>query len=153
MTLRDRLATKAKRRAVVVVEVAPATDDQVARAASLRSKLVKAVAGNSGDEDDLQTLLEAVEGENQAQVGFTALDPGDFEKLLATCPAADGGIDKDKALPVLAALCADDEDLQDDQWWADQLTAGSWSYGERAQLWATLLALNTNAPGAYVPKG
>jgi hypothetical protein len=153
MSLRDRIAAKQRRRAVVPVQVAAATDDQATRATSLRAELVRAVASSNHDDTvRLTDELAAVEGENSVEVGFTALHPSEFEKVLNAFPAPDGGMDQDKALPVLAALCADDEDLQDDAWWAEQLASGAWSYGERAAIWGALLSINTNAPGAYVPK-
>ena len=66
--------------------------------------------------------------------------------------APEGGIDWDKGLPVLAALCVEDEDLQDDGWWATQIGSGAWSYGELSELKSVLLAINSTTPGAYVPK-
>ena len=52
---------------------------------------------------------------------------------------------------VLAALCADDESLQDDEAWTALLDG--WSHGERLTLWIALHNLNELAPAPFVPKG
>lgn len=158
MSTRERLAAKRRRRVVVSVEVAPMGDDQAARVVAARTALLTLIVGKGEGEqtqDEARAALEAAESENKAAVAFTALDPADFEKVIAAFPSpdgADGGMDQARALPVLAALCADDEELQDDEWWAEQLTSGAWGYGERLDLWQQLLALNTARPAVHVPK-
>lgn len=133
------------------------TPDQVERVVAAQTDLLAAIT--SGKVDDLEPLrgaVEAAQNENRAQVAFTACDGDEFEKVVAVYPAedgADGGMDWRAALPVVAALCAEDEELQDDEWWAEQLASPSWTHGERLGLWQELLALNTARPAVHVPKG
>jgi len=156
-SLRDKLAAKARRRAVVPVEVGQLTDADERRVVALQAQLLLAL--RDGDEDQAQSLqgdIDALKDSVVVAVHFTALDPTDFEKVTAAYPSEDGadnGLDWHAALPVLAALCADDEDLQDDEWWADQLAAGTWNQGEQLALWQALLHINTTAPSPYIPKG
>jgi len=156
-SLRDKLAAKARRRAVVPVEVGQLTDEDERRVVALQAQLLLAL--RDGDEAQAQALQDDIDATREsvvAQVGFTALDPKDFEKVTAAYPSEDGednGLDWHKALPVLAALCADEEDLQDDEWWSEQLEAGTWNQGEQLALWQALLHINTAAPSPYIPKG
>jgi hypothetical protein len=155
VSLLQQLAAKTRRHVVVPVEVSPATDDQLTRANAVRTELVAAaVKGEETTVVRLQADLEAVEAENQAQVSFTAMSSEDFEKVAAVYPSPEGrdaGMDWRLALPVVAAICADDPDLQDSDVW-DKLLE-SWSHGERLALWGALLRLNVNTPEPYIPKG
>lgn len=155
MNLRDRLASKQRRRVVVSVEIAPMGEDQATRVAAAQTELLAALT-KGGDTDSLREAVEVAQGENRADVGFTACADDVFEKVAAAFPAqdgGDGGFDWHTALPVVAALCADDEDLQDDAWWAEQFESGTWGHGEKLALWQELLALNTARPAVHVPKG
>lgn len=155
MSLRDRLAAKQRRRVVVSVEVAPMGDDQSARVVAAQTAYLAALTKGE-DGDALRDAVEAAQGENRVDVGFTACEDDVFEKVAARYPAqdgADGGFDWHAALPVVAALCADDVDLQDDEWWAEQFESGTWGHGEKLALWQELLALNTARPAAHIPKG
>lgn len=146
-TLRERLAQKARRRTVQPVQIAPATPEEVELVATLA---VAAVAGNDVD----AAPLEAMRAERYVEVGFTALDDEVWEKVAATHPSPegeDGGLDWRKALPVVAALCCEDESMQDDDAWVEVLA--SWSHGEKVGLWGALLAINSQAPAAHLPKG
>jgi len=156
MSLRDRLDAKRRRRVALSVEVAPVGTDQAARVATAQAELLAALTSGRGDVGDLREAFDAAQGENRVEVGFTACTPDEFEKVAAAYPAdegGDGGMDWQVALPVVAALCVDDEELQDDQWWAEQLACGTWGYGERLGLWRELLMLNTAQPAAHIPKG
>lgn len=156
MSIRERLAGKQRRRLVVPVEVAPVGEDQAARITSAQASLLAAFTKGESDPVAAREAVEAAQAENRADVAFTALEPAEFEKVVAAFPSpdgSDGGMDREKALPVLAALCADDEELQDDEWWSEQFASGSWGYGEQLGLWHDLLALNTVRPASHVPKG
>ncbi len=65
----------------------------------------------------------------------------------------DGQLVPATSLPVLAAACAVDPDLQDEAWWAEQLNGDSWSLGERDGLYRELLDLNLSRPRPGTPKG
>lgn len=155
MNLRDRLASKQRRRVVVSVELTPMGEDQAARVTAAQTELLAALTKGE-DSQALRDAVEAAQGENRVDVGFTACADDVFEKVAAAYPAQDGkdgGFDWHAALPVVAALCADDEDLQDDEWWAEQFESGTWGHGEKLGLWQELLMLNTARPAAHVPKG
>jgi hypothetical protein len=155
VSLRDRLAAKQRRRVVVSVEIAPMGDDQATRVTAAQAELLAALTSGGDNVEALREVADAAQAENRAEVGFTACGDDIFEKVAARYPApdgTDGGFDWHTALPVVAALCADDEDLQDDEWWAEQFASGTWGHGEKLGLWQELLALNTVRPAAHVPK-
>lgn len=144
-TLRERLAAKHRRRIVVPVVVAQPTEEAV-QAATL-ALLDTGEDGRSQVVDDLRAT-------SVVDVGFVAVDGRSFEAVASAHPSsdgADGGMDWGAALPVLAALCAEDESLRDDDAWRGLLE--SWSHGERLTLWGALLRLNTAAEAPHLPKG
>ena len=102
-------------------------------------------------------ILRKIERLREARyvtVGFTAMDSDTWEKVVSTHPAPeghDGGMDWKKALPTVAALCCEDESMQDDEAWTELLTG--WSHGEQVSLWGALLNINTDHPAPHVPKG
>ena len=154
-TLRERLTAKQRRRVVVPVVVAPADGDRDERLRTAQAEMLAAASeGDPGVLVSAQRLIDDIESEGVVEVGFTAVDFDTWEKVSAAHPSkdgSDGGMDWTSALPVVAALCADDESLQDDEAWAD-LMAG-WSHGERLTLWLALHNLNELAPAPYLPKG
>lgn len=139
------------------IELGQPSDDQATRVAATQAELLRALTrGDSARAEELQADVERMQESTLARVSFTALDPNDFENVVAAYPSeegADGGMDWKAALPVLAALCADDEDLQDDEWWSEQLAGGSWSHGERLSLWQALYHINSTTPNPYLVKG
>lgn len=157
MGLRERLAAKSPRRAVVPVDLGPVSDDQAADVAGMQAEMLRAVkAGDTDAVADLQTRIEQAQSQHIAEVGFTAVPPDVWEQVVAKFPSPEGvdsGMDWKSALPFVAAVCADDEELQDDEWWTQQLESGNWTAGERLTLWQALLHINTSTPNAYVPKG
>ena len=154
MGLRERLDAKSRRRVVVPVLVGEPTQDDVRRVAEAQAAYLEALA--EGDTPPASAVDEAM-ASFRVDVEFQALPPNEFEAIAAGYPAAegdDGGMDWKSALPVLAAMCAVDEDLRDEAWWAKALSdEGSWSHGERHTLWRALLHINANAPDPRVPKG
>lgn len=149
-SLKERLAAKKKRRVVLPVTVAEATDEEAARLTLAQAQLLKAISEGK-DTADLEAEVEAAKEANQVDVAFTATDPDTFEKVIANYQGEDG-IDRERALPVVAALCADDPELQDDEWWTAELSSGKWNHGERLALWRALLHINSSSPNPYVPK-
>lgn len=145
-TLRERLAQKKRRRTVQPVQLDPPTAEETELVAALS---LAAVKGKPID----TTRLEELRAERHVEVSFSALDSEVWEKVAATHPSPSGedaGLDWLKALPVVAALCCDDESMQDDEAWAETLE--DWSHGEKVHLWGALLAINAEAPAAHVPK-
>jgi hypothetical protein len=146
-TLRERLAQKRRRRVVQPVQIAPPSEREEQVVADLSLAVVE------GREVDTAEL-EQLRADRYVEVAFSALDPDVWEKVAATHPSptgADGGLDWHKALPVVAALCCEDESMQDDDAWRD--TLATWSHGELLGLWGALLSINADHPGAHVPKG
>lgn len=159
MSLRERLQAKARRRVTVNVQVTDPADD-ARRAAEARVMLLAAQA-NPDRVDELPALERAVEEADDAvaahmvAVEFEQLTDADFEAVVAA-HTTDDGVDQDAVLPVLAAACAVDEDLQDEEWWAEQLdpTSGVWSPGERDHLYYKIYSeLHYAIPSGVVPKG
>ena len=156
-TLRERLAAKKRRSIVVPIQLEHADE----REQELLVQWAEAVAREAKGEVELadspaDALLEQI---NEARDGrhvdvrFTAMDGEVWEKVVAEHPSPEGedaGMDWLAALPVVAAVCCDDESMQDDDPWAELLAV--MSHGERLTLWNALLHLNTDAPAAHVPK-
>ena len=148
-TLKDRLLAKRPARVVVPVVVGDLSDDDQARLVEAQTAAVE--AASKGDEGSVRAALTEAAGiiaTVHVEIEFEALPRRDFEQVVAAYPSADaddGGIDSSVGLPILAALCAVDSSLQDDDYWRTVLA--SWSSGEQLALWAALLRLNT----AHVP--
>lgn len=149
-TLRDRLLGKTRRRVVQPVQVAPQSEEE----ATLAAEWLAAIAGGSDTADALRERLEAMQAERVIDVPFSAIDSDVWEKIAARHPALEGedsGMDWRAALPEVAALCCDDESLQDDDAWRQVLA--TWAHGELVGLWGALLAINVDHPSAHLPKG
>ncbi len=158
MTLADRLRAKAARRVVVPVLLDSTADDE-RRVADARTLHLAALARKAPAEeiDTLAADLAAAEDAARAHtldVEFQALAPADFERLVGASTDKAGDVDRDAALPALAAACAVDESLRDEALWAELIGSGTWSKGERDALYAALMfTLNYSAPPARAGKG
>ncbi|MHB1063529.1 MAG: hypothetical protein ACYC1Z_03385 [Georgenia sp.] len=162
MGLREKLAAKQRRRASYPVQVSDPAEAN-ARVAAARLALSAAlISGADVDEADREARRAEVTAAQQAaeacfvDVAFTALAPEDFEALMAAHTLPDGSVDRARFLPALAAACAVEEDLQDEEWWAGQLdrATGAWSPGEWDALYQLLFVeLNYSVPSAAVSKG
>ena len=155
-TLRERLATKKRRAVTVPIQLEPAGEDEQ----GLIAKWAEAASREAGGETPAESagsIAEAIAAAREArhaEVAFTAMDGSVWEKIVAEHPSPEGedaGMDWLAALPVVAAVCCDDESMQDDEPWTDLVA--EMSHGERLTLWNALLHLNTDAPQAHVPKG
>ncbi|MFB9378599.1 hypothetical protein ACFFKU_06850 [Kineococcus gynurae] len=158
MSARDRLAGKARRRTTVSVALQDATEAAAAVAEAERAVYLAQAAGEeTGEINRLGDVVEAAQAALDAchvTVEFQALAPAEWEGQQLDFVGKDGGIDQEKwqqNLPLLAAACAVDEDLQDEDFWREQLTGGTWSFGEVIALGRKLLSLNTSGPDARVP--
>ena len=97
---------------------------------------------------DLQAALER-QAACVVEIELQALPDDQWDVLFADLQEDESG-ELDLAsihAPLLAASCTDPE-LQDAEWWAEQLKQPHWSKGDRASISATLLQLNT-----YTPQG
>ena len=158
MSLRDRLAAKRRRTIVVPVQVEDDTTQRADVEAARRALLVATI--NPGTEPDVkQAAQDAVDAAEAAlaatreDVVFQALDPDDAERIMSEHTGEDGRVVESTILPVLAAACSAEPDLQDEAWWAEQLGGGSWALGERDGLYRELLDLNLSRPRPGTPKG
>ncbi|EYR64676.1 hypothetical protein N866_07190 [Actinotalea ferrariae CF5-4] len=159
MTLRDQLAAKRRRHVTVTVQVSDHTDD-AQRAAAARVLLLAAQAdpariGELPDLERAEADAAAALAAHFVPVQFAQLADEDFEALVAAHTGNDG-IDQTTLLPALAAACAVDEDLRDEEWWAEQLDPRSpvWGPGERDQLYYRLYTeLHYLVPAEAVGKG
>lgn len=158
MSLKARLEAKARRRVTVRVQVTDPAQDvrraDEARAFLLHAQLVPERA------DQVPSLEAAVKEADKAvdahyvDVVFEQLHDVDFEAVVAA-HTTDDGVDQDAVLPVLAAACAVEEDLRDEEWWTEQLdpSKGSWNPGERDHLYYKLYTeLHYAVPSGAVPK-
>lgn len=153
-TLRERLSAKRARQVVQPVQIEECGEDE----AALVAEVLLAISNGASDDDltEKRKQIDALRAERYVEVPFTAMDDEVWEKVAARHPAPegeDGGMDWRAALPEVAALCCDDESLQDDDVWRDLLReGGGWSHGEKVVLWGALLGINTRAPAAHLPK-
>lgn len=156
--VRERLAAKKRRRIEFPVQL---SDPGPALERLERAQKAIALLNYAGVPDDderrasTQAELEeaiADRDEHFEYLQFQALGPDDFEALAATFRDDEGDLDTKALLAPLAAASAVDPDLQDEEYWAEQLSSKVWSTGEREQLSAGLLGINWSAPGAQVPK-
>lgn len=170
MSLRERLAAKARRRAVYRVQIddtAAAERTFQAHAAALALKLSTRpaleaeegfdVAAFDVDVARLQASVDAARADLDAcyvDVELQALPDDEWDAVLATSPRGDDGdIDLDDVRAALLAACAVDPELQDEQFWTERLADPAWTKGEKIALNNTLLALNLNAPAGSQGKG
>jgi hypothetical protein len=170
VSLRERLAAKARKRTIYRVQV----DDTAAaeralqvRVAALELKVAlrpKLEAEDGFDvaafDADLVVLRDQV-AEARAQheacyadVELQSLPPDEWDAVLATAPRdADGDVDLDDVRAVLLAASCVDEDLRDVEFWTERLADPAWTKGEKVALNNTLVQLNLNAPAGRQGKG
>lgn len=158
MSLRDTLASKSRRRETIPVQVSDPAED-LSRAAEARALAVAAVLRGAAAEEvaaleaDAATADDAVRS-HYADVEFQAMDPRDFEALLMAHTDGEADTNSQTLRPALAAACAVDEDLRDEEWWATQFDSGSWSKGELDDIYYRLFSvLNYSVPRRTYPKG
>lgn len=160
-SLKGRLSAKTRRTALVPIQVSDPGAAREAYEEAEQTYLVHRVAEASGaGEVAAKDVAAKKRARDKAKaelrkhfvdVEFAAGSPADVERILAAHTDKDGGWSLD-ALPELAALCVTDADLQDADWWTEQLDGGTWSTGERRDLWLQLLGLNIDLPSEGLPK-
>lgn len=165
-TLRERLQTKAPRRIVQPVQLTPPDAVETTLVLDITNALVAPIPDDETPEQATERIrlaeermarLEQLRADRYVEIPFVAMDSKLWEKIVALHPSpegADGGMNWRDALPEVAALCCDDDSMQDDDAWREVLDAGDgWSHGELLGLWGALLSINTDHPGTHLPKG
>lgn len=162
-SLRERLEGKKRRRithAVLVANPEPLQEEH----AAAQQALAAAALNPNADLDEINAL-RAREAEAAAAVAdcivrveFQALTPADFEKLVDahTVPDPKDGaaVDAGAFLPVLAAHCAVDNSLRDEEWWTELLADDAWTSAEKSVLYYRLFnELNHPIPSQVLGKG
>lgn len=163
MSLKERLAGKQRRQLAVPVLVSDPSDDQ----AELEAFVVAWKAALGRDDADAAAKLKA-QAETQAEkvrahwaeILLQALPTDVWREVNAawqTIEEKDEGPEVvtnwDEALaPLLAESCVDAE-LQDADWWVEQLKRPEWSEGDVNALKLALLRLNVEAADPQVPLG
>lgn len=149
-SLRERLEGKKRRRLTVPILVEDPEPLQ-AELDTLRRAHAAAALNSQVSPEELADLQAREQSAAQAvadcvvEVEFQALRPADFEHLIAehTLPDPEQGavVDSTALLPVLAAHCAVDSSLRDEQWWADLLAEdGTWTQAEKSNLYYSLFS-------------
>lgn len=156
-SLREQLAAKRTRHVIVPVQVSDPGPAR-SRVSELEKRLTIRQLGKRPEEEILEAETELAEARAElakhfVDVEFRAIPPADFEALQDAHTTDDGTPDPLTFPPVLAAACAVDEDLRDEEFWVEQLSSGAWAWGERHALFEALLNLNLEAPPSHVPKG
>lgn len=165
MSARDRLAGKTPAREPFSVQVADPTA-AIAAVEEARSTLMaaKAVALQNTADAPSQAVQEAQDAYDGAlaalrdcyeTVWFAPMQPKAFEALLDKHQTSKGELDRVQFRADLAAQCAEDPELQDVAWWAEQLQPddSTWSAGEIDALYALLWSLNYSVPRSGLGKG
>jgi hypothetical protein len=107
---------------------------------------------------DRVTAASAAVQEHVVQAQFTALQRGDFERLVAATTNPDGDVDDDLFAPVLLARCVDTDGVDDDtaavlrdpEVWRAKLESAR--AGDFHGLYWTVFRLNAD-PAAIAPGG
>lgn len=118
--------------------------------AAKRQQKRKISKADSDQEEKLRADLKGAldrQADLTVEVELQSLGDDEWEAALASLPEDD----RDKLeigailAPLLAASCTD-PDLQDADWWAEQLKRPTWTDGDKAAASQTLLELNVFAP-------
>lgn len=145
MSLRDRLEQRGRSTATFPLRVE--STDAVADAARVLDEA-------HGDPDEVAAAQAQLDGCYEI-LRITALEPGDYEALVAAHPPPDD--QKDEAswdpvtfVPALLAECIEGDDTEAD--WADYVTK-ILEPGEVQDLFGTVLGVHFRAPDPRVGKG
>lgn len=130
-------AVESARRALVLHDEKLAGKDKPTAAEKKRADKLRA---------DLRAAVDAF-GACTVEIELQSLPDDEWEALFGPIePDASGDIDLSSIhAPLLAASCTDPE-LQDADWWAEQLKKPTWTDGDKASLSRVLLELNAFAP-------
>jgi hypothetical protein len=162
MSLRDRLEAKARRRLSVPVLVSDPSEDQ----GELNTLFVALRAAQGREDEDAAKLLAAqVDAQaakvqsHWASVELQALPRDEWRAanaLWQTVETTEDGpqvvTNWDEALATLIAQSCVDPELQDTEWWTQQLAKPGWSEGDSHAFQLALLRLNVDSADPQVPK-
>lgn len=162
MSLRDRLEAKTRRRLSVPVLVSDPSEDQ----AGLNTLFVALRAAQGRDDEAAAAvLLPQVEAQAEkvqahwASVELQALPRDEWRAANALWQTVENTEDGpqvvtnwDEALATLIAQSCVDPDLQDTEWWTQQLAKPGWSEGDSHAFRLALLRLNVDTVDPQVPK-
>lgn len=115
------------------------TEEEAAQEENLRGQLQAALERQAASIVEIE--LQSLPGDEWDAI-FGPLEPDEHGDIDLTAIHA----------PLLAASCTDPE-LQDAEWWAEQLRRPEWTDGDRASISRKLLELNVYAPAGSPGKG
>lgn len=162
-SLRARLEEKTRRRLTVPVRVSDPSEDQ-SHAQTLYTALQAATGAEDADAaKKLEAELEEVAARIRSHwvdVEMQAMPRDEWRAATSAWQTVETTEDGTQVVtnwaealaPLLAESCVDPE-LQDAQWWAQQLARPEWSEGDTNALQLALLRLNVDAVDPQVPKG
>lgn len=163
MGARDRIEGK-ERRSTTIFRVPLADPTQAEEALEdARTFLTAETArdAQAGADAPSQATLEAQEVYDGAlarveecfePVELAALEPAEFEALLAEHAGEDGDLDVETFRPALVAACVTDPELKDPAWWAEQFESKKWALGEREAMYVACWRLNFSPPRGRLGK-
>lgn len=156
MSLREQIEAKRRRTARLPVLVGDPSS-AAAEVAELRKQLARLDPGDKAGESRIRADLEAVaarQAELVAWVGLQSLPDDEWDEVVGPLQPSDGGLpDLTPVLPVLLAASCVDVELQDGEWWSQQLKRPEWTDGDKAAMQAKLFELNVYAPSGDLGKG
>ncbi len=156
-TLRERLASKARRRCLVPVQVAdPGPARQALESAATALALAATSEDTAGAAGALQAAVEAAQADLEActlEIELQAPPAAAADAVLSAHLDADGAPDYDAALPDLLTLCAVDESMQDADAWRELLSSDNWGPNDVSGLRLGVLYLVADPMRPLVPKG
>ncbi len=115
-----------------------------------RVKGRKATAADKKKAAELAKRLEEadrVADETVVMVDVQAMHPVEHERLISAHTSPTGEPDLGSLLPPLMAYSCVDEDMQDEERWAELLARPCWTAGEIDELRLRVLGLNQISPG------
>jgi hypothetical protein len=154
VSLRALIEAKNRRKAklpLLVGDLAAASNEVATLRAALQIQLqqrgakTRATKAEDKTRADLKDALER-QAACVVEIELQALPADEWEAIFGPIePDENGDLDISEIHAVaLAASCTDSE-LQDAEWWAEQLTKPHWTRGDRAAITQVLMELNTTA--------
>lgn len=163
MGLRDLIEAKQRRTAThpilvgnpsaAAAEIKQLTGELMEHMRSLAAKKKAGKKPTKADTDreaKITAALEAAQArraEMTVDIELQSLPEDEWEAAIADLPEeARDSYDLSAILSVLTAASCTDPELQDADWWAEQLAKPTWTDGDKSSLSSTLLSLNVFAP-------
>lgn len=156
--LRERLEAKDRRKLTQPIQVSDSTEDQqtwMGVAAALQ--LAQSKPDEERDDAAITNLLKQLDDahtrvrSHYVDITLQSMPRDDWNAAMHEWDDEDSIRWPEALAPLLAASCVDEE-LQDEEWWKEQLARDTWSEGDTSALKAALLRLNVDALDARYPK-